>query len=213
MKKFTFLIVILAGLQLSFSQNITPLSENLKPYRVGLKIGTPIVIGLDLEYVTPLFENRVAPFLDLTSLKYNNAGDVYKSNIFEIGSNVYLNDKGNGKGLYSSLSYQHINFKMDRFDYVTDDGRQFTGNAKSETKANTFNVKIGAKLGQKFYFRTEIGYGFGTIPESIESTGMINGLEVTIDESFSQDLKDFPIAGKNGMLLFNFGFGYEFDTK
>jgi hypothetical protein len=213
MKKFTFLIVILAGLQLSFSQNITPLSENLKPYRVGLKIGTPIVIGLDLEYVTPLFENRVAPFLDLTSLKYNNAGDVYKSNIFEIGSNVYLNDKGNGKGLYSSLSYQHINFKMDRFDYVTDDGRQFTGNAKSETKANTFNVKIGAKLGQKFYFRTEIGYGFGTIPESIESTGMINGLEVTIDESFSQDLKDFPIASKNGMLLFNFGFGYEFDTK
>ena len=29
------------------------------------------------------------------------------------------------------------------------------------------NVKIGAKLGRKFFFRTEVGYSFGDIPKEI----------------------------------------------
>jgi len=211
MKNYIYFLIILFGLNFSFAQGGGMIEEELKPYRIGLKIGTPIVIGLDLEYVTPLFNNRVAPFIDFSTLRYKDQEDTYRSNVFEAGANVYFSDKGDGKGFYGTLSYGHINFKMDRIDYEVDDGRQFTGTAESETKVNTFNVKVGAKLGDKFYFRTEIGYGFGGIPVSIKSTGIINGNQTTVYEDITEDLKDFPIAGKNGMLLFNVGFGFEFD--
>ncbi|MBT8385062.1 MAG: hypothetical protein KJO83_05045 [Bacteroidia bacterium] len=213
MKKITYLLLLLIGSNVAFAQDNVPVLEELNPYRVGLKIGAPIVIGIDLEYVTPLFENRVAPFIDFTSLKYNDDGDIYRSNVFEVGTNVYFDNKGIGEGFYGALSYGHINFKMDRIDYEVDANRQFTGVAKSETKVGTFNVKVGARFGEKFYFRTEIGYGFGSIPESISSTGIMNGAQVTVEEDISEDLRDFPIAGKNGTLLFNIGFGYAFKVK
>ena len=211
MKNYIYILFILFGLNFSFAQGGGTITEELKTYRIGLKIGTPIVIGLDLEYVTPLFDNRVAPFIDFSTLRYKDQDDTYRSKVFEAGTNVYFSNKGDGKGLYGALSYGHINFKMDRIDYELDDGRQFTGVAKSETKVNTFNVKVGAKLGDKFYFRTEIGYGFGGVPESIKSTGIIDGNQTTVYEDIAEDLKDFPIAGKNGMLLFNIGFGFEFN--
>ena len=213
MKKITCLLLLFIGYNVAFAQVNDPILKELRPYRVGLKIGAPIVIGFDLEYVTPLFENRVAPFIDFTSLKYKHEGDTYRSNVFEVGTNVYFDNKGIGEGFYGALSYGHINFKMDRVDYEVDANRQFTGVAKSETKVGTFNVKVGARFGDKFYFRTEIGYGFGSIPESISSTGIMNGAQVTVEEDISEDLSDFPIAGKNGTLLFNIGFGYAFKSK
>lgn len=213
MKKVAYLLLLLIGYSGAFAQGNVPFNEDLNMYRVGLKIGSPIVIGLGLEYVTPLYENRIAPFIDYSTLRYRNDGDTYRSNVFEVGTNIYLNNNGEGKGLYGGLSYGHINFKMDRIDYRADDGRQFTGVAKSVTKVGLFNAKVGIKLGNKFYFRTEMGYGFGTIPETIKSTGIINGTLVTVEEDISKDLKDFPTAGKNGTLLFNIGVGYEFKGK
>lgn len=207
MKNYTYLLLVFLGINFSYAQGN---QEDLKPYRVGLKIGAPTVIGLNFEYVTPLWENRVAPFIDYSNLKYNNDGDIYRSYVFEIGANVYFNDDGNGKGFYGGLSYGNINFKMDRLDYKADNGMQFTGVAKSKSTVNSFNVKVGAKVGDKFYFRTELGYGFGAIPEGIESTGIINGTGTTIVEDISEDLKDIPFVSANGSLLFNIGFGYEF---
>ena len=213
MKIYIYLMLMLIGFNFSNAQGIDAINNELKPYRIGLKIGAINVIGIDLEYVTPLFNNRVAPFIDLSSLRYRDGEDTYRANIFELGTNIYFNNKGDGKDLYGSLSYGHINFKMDRIDYELDDGRQFSGVSKSETKVNLLNIKVGAKFGDKFYFRTEIGYGFGKIPESIKSTGIIDGNQTTAYEDISEDLKDFPTAGKNGTLLFNIGFGYEFKGK
>jgi len=179
----------------------TETKTDINPLRIGVKVGVPSFFTINVEYVTPLLDNRVAFAIDYFPLRINLLDIESKFNNFEIGSNIYLNNKG--KGLYGGLSYYKFNAEVNNIEEVEfDDGSIGTG--ETTIKFNTFNLKIGAKLGKAFYFRIELGYGFGNLPETIV---------ITSTESNSSSIEDtsevISFLG-SGVPIFNFGIGYSF---
>jgi hypothetical protein len=178
----------------------TESSESIKPLRIGTKLGVPSLITLNAEYVTPLLDERVAATLDFMSLSKTVDDVTIKYNNFEFGANVYLQETG--KGLYASLTY--LSFKstgtFEDVDY--DDGSFGPGTAKIDF--STVNFKVGAKLGRVFYFRAELGYGFGKIPETVvvKSSNSVATAE--------EDIPSIPGMGSSGTVIFNIGFGFGF---
>ena len=92
--KLLTLCYLFIGLQV-FGQEIntisTAIEPSIKPLRIGVRIGTPNILTLNAEYVTPLLEDRVAATLDFMSLSQTIDDVSIKYNNFEIGTNVYLN--------------------------------------------------------------------------------------------------------------------------
>jgi hypothetical protein len=175
--------------------------ESVKPLRFGVKLGVPSLFTLNAEYVTPLLDNRVAFAVDYLPFKANIGDADVKLNNFEIGSNVYL--KNTGKGIYGGVSYYSFNLKGENITNVDfDDGTTGTGNA--EVKFSTVNLKIGAKLGRVFYFRVELGYGFGNLPDTIFITSTDGST------STSEAIEDEVSFLGAGVPIFNFGIGYSF---
>ena len=125
-------------------------------------------------------------------------------NFFEIGSNVYF--KNTGKGFYASLSYGSFNLEGTYTDAETVNGELFEGEAEGEIDITTVNLKLGVKLGNTFYFRAEVGYGFGDIPDEVIITGTVNGQP----ETGVEEIPDIPGIGDNGLLVANIGFGFAF---
>lgn len=211
--KLTLLLaLIISNMAFSQSDDLNEVKNNdLRPYRIGVKIGTPMAVGLDLEYVTPLWNGRIAPSLNFTTVGLS-IDDETKLNYtaFELGSNIYFNGRGDGRGFYGALSYQHMNAKLKQEDYEAEDGRLFEGTATSKITYGGLNAKIGVKVGRTFYFRTELGYSFGSIPTNIVTTGTYNGKPATDNQDITEDLDDTVIISSGGMPLFNIGFGFAF---
>jgi len=171
-----------------------------KPLRIGAKLGVPNIITANAEYVTPLLNNRVALALDYMSLSKTIDDTNINYDNFEIGTNIYLNNKGTG--LYAGISYFSFNGEGTFVDVefqpdVFQDG-------KGTIDFNTLNVKVGAKLGGTFYSRIEVGYGFGDIPEFILVKSNSN------DETTFEEIPQIPGISSSGLLVFNLGFGFSF---
>jgi len=202
MKKYFFLFLMLSCFLFVSAQNDS--NSDVARFRIGLKAGIPNIIGGNAEFVLPILNNHVAPFLDYSTFSLD-VDDVDTSfNFFEIGTNVYFNDKG--KGLYATLSYGSFNLEGTYTDAETIDGELFEGEASGEIDITTVNLKLGAKLGNKFYFRAEVGYGFGDIPDEVVITGTVNGQP---DEG-TEEIPDIPGIGDSGLLVVNIGFGFAF---
>ena len=175
-------------------------TESIKPLRIGARLGIPNIITANVEYVTPLLDNRVAATLDYMTLSQTVDDVSIKYSNFEIGSNVYL--KSTGKGLYASLTYFSFNSDGDFGDVDFDDGSN--GDGKAKIDFSTVNFKVGAKLGRTFYFRAEVGYGFGKIPEYVLVKS--NSSNATTVE----EVPEIPGLGSSGTLVFNIGIGFAF---
>ena len=202
MKKYYFLSLLLMSFLFASAQN-DPTSD-IPRFRIGLKAGIPNIVGGNAEFVLPILNNHLAPFLDYYSFSLD-VDDVDTSlDFFEIGTNVYFND--NGKGLYATLSYGSFNLEGTYTDAQTVDGEFFEGEATGEIDITTVNLKLGARLGNRFYFRGEIGYGFGDIPDEVLITGTVNGQP---DEGV-EEIPDIPGIGDSGLLVVNIGFGFAF---
>lgn len=199
-KKILLVLVILCFQTNMFSQEDSTEIKSIKPLRIGVKVGVPNIITAHAEYVTPLLNNRVAISLDYMSLSKTIDDTSIDYNNFEIGTNFYFNKEG--KGLYAGISYFSFDgegtFTEVEFDPDTyEDG-------KGAIAFNTINLKLGTKLGRTFYFRIEVGYGFGDIPEDIIVTST-DGSKTTIEE-----IPEIPGITNSGILNFNFGIGFSF---
>jgi hypothetical protein len=191
------------GLLCVFSSNIFAQEDStnvksIKPLRLGIKVGVPNIITANAEYVSPLLNNRVALAIDYMSLSKTIDDTEISYTNFEFGTNIYFNKKG--KGLYGGISYFSFDgegtFTEVEFDEDTyEDG---TGNIKF----NTINLKLGAKFGRAFYFRIEVGYGFGKIPEYILVTSN------TSSQTSEEEIPDIPGITNSGLPIFNFGIGF-----
>lgn len=162
-----------------------------KPFRLGVKLGVPNVLGLNVEYATPLLGNKLAPSVDLSYFSLG-VGDAEASfSYLELGANYYFFKEG--RGLYGNLGYGRIGFKGTYNDAVHGEGEGKLG-------INLLNVKVGAKLGGGFYFRPEIGYAVGIgnskVKVEYDNTG------VTQEE----DIPGFLAGG----IIVNIGFGVAF---
>ncbi len=173
---------------------ISNLSAQEKPYRAGIKIGVPQIVGLNAEYATPLLGGRLAPSVDFSTFSISGGSTELSFNYIEIGSNLYL--KETARGLYGNISYGRIGMQA---SYSDPD----LGNGESKVGFNFLNLKVGAKLGNGFYFRPEVGYavGFGKSTVSVEYVDPVDG-STTVEEENA--------PGIFGGLIFNIGFGFAF---
>ena len=172
----------------------------VKPIRIGVKAGVPNILSLNLEYVTPAFDYHLALSGDFMTLSQTiDNVDIDFTN-YEVGINYYLAKCC--KGIYGGISYFSFNGEGTYQDV------EYDGNVVDEGTGDidftTINVKIGAKLGNTLYFRAEVGYGFGDIPETITVRNSDNTLSTT------EDIPDIPGISGSGLPVLNIGFGISF---
>ncbi|MFK5879582.1 MAG: hypothetical protein QM478_08820 [Flavobacteriaceae bacterium] len=208
MKKVSLLFAMLFIFSVAFSQRKKEESKGKRifPFRIGVKAGIPNGVGGNIEYVTPLLNDRVAFFGDYSGFSATIDDADTKLQYYEFGTNIYL--FGNkGRGVYGALSYGKLNLDAAYNDYEFDTGSgTVTADAKGDYEVGTFNVKVGLKTGRRFYFRTELGYGFGSVPQEFVITGTANGMT----QSEIIEIPEIPGMSENGYVMFNIGFGIGF---
>ncbi|MCF6280571.1 MAG: hypothetical protein L3J14_09535 [Flavobacteriaceae bacterium] len=204
MKKISILCMLLIC-SIAFSQEKEDKKDSdINPFRIGVKIGIPNIVGVDVEYVTPLFDNRFALFVDYSAFKVSPDQAEVKIKHIEFGTNIYFNNKG--RGLYGSVSYSNLSLDGSYTNAETVNGTVYDGIATGVVDIKTTNLKIGAKLGKKFYFRIEAGYGFGDMPKVVEVTGQSG----SVTETDFVEIPDIPGISDNGLFIGNIGFGISF---
>jgi len=70
---------------------------------------------------------------------------------------------------------------------------------------------LGIKSNSKIFFRLEVGYGIGKIPNNLDLTGIFSyekdGILYTSNGSSIESFPTVPGLGKKGIIIGNFGFG------
>jgi len=174
-----------------------------KPFRIGLKIGFPNVVGGNIEYVTPLLGNKLAVSIDYSSINVDNILDPDEGEFsyFQAGLNYYFFKEG--KGLYGSLSYSVLDADVTLNDIESDIDFDKIGTATASLSNSSMNIKLGAKLGSGFYFRPEIGYSFTSLDDYVDVVARFP------DGTSENQQEEIPSELTQG-LLFNIGFGFAF---
>ena len=221
MKNILFTILIISSmfvLAQDVEQDIETLDSlelpSIKRIAIGVKFGVPNIAGLSLEGVTPLLGNRIAPFFDYSSFDVNPDEVEVGLTYTEFGSNIYFGNKG--KGVYAGIGFGSLDTDLvfTDIELIADNGNSGNGTASISQKLNTTNIKLGIKTGGRFYFRLELGYGIGDIPETIDVTGTFsyteNGQTITGSGSQTEEFPTIPGVGTSGILIGNFGFGIAF---
>ena len=219
MRQF-YIIFFLANIipKISYTQKIEKLDSikidtviNLKRFSFGIKMGLPNILGLTTEAVLPIFKNRVSPYFDFSSFKLNPDKTSIDLNYTDFGVNIYVNSKGNG--LYASLGSGNLSslILFQGIELTDENGNKGLGNAQLKENINTFNVKLGIKSNSKIFFRLEVGYGIGKIPNNLDLTGIFSyekdGMLYTSNGSSIESFPTVPGVGKKGIIMGNFGFG------
>jgi hypothetical protein len=181
---------------------------DINPIRVGVKIGLPDIVAGNIEFVTPLLNNRIALFADYSKFNVNEEDAEVKVNYIEGGLNIYFKTKG--RGLYASVSLSNLKVDGKYTNAETRDDTTYDGSATGDVEIKTTNLKLGVKLGKKFYFRIEAGYGFGDIPQEIEVTGTVTSGGMSTTETDYVEIPDIPGISESGMIVANVGLGFSF---
>ena len=185
-------------------ETIDSLAPSIKRFSVGLKIGVPNIAGLSLEGVTPLLDNRIAPFVDFSGFDVKDAETEIGLSYTEFGTNVYFGNRG--KGAYAGISFGNLSTDLTFYENLDGGGR---GKGTIGLDIKSTNLKFGIKTGGKFYFRFEVGYGLTSdVPDDITVTLTEIGGNGTETNTF--EVPTIPGVGTNGILLGNFGFGLSF---
>lgn len=185
-------------------ETLDSLAPSIKRFSVGLKIGVPNIAGLSLEGVTPLLDNRVAPYIDFSSFDVKDAETEIGLSYSEFGANVYFGNKG--KGAYAGIGFGNLSTDLTFYENLDGGGR---GKGTIGLDIKSTNLKFGIKTGGRFYFRFEVGYGLtNDVPDDITVTLTEIGGNGTETDTF--EVPTIPGVGTNGILLGNFGFGLSF---
>tara|TARA_B110000037_G_scaffold20247_1_gene21752 strand:- start:537 stop:1202 length:666 start_codon:yes stop_codon:yes gene_type:complete len=180
--------------------------DPVKNLSFGVKVGAPNILSVNGEFVLPILNNHFAPYLDYGSFNLP-IDDNTEANMkyLEYGLNFYINKKG--KGLYIGAGNGKLTneFTFENLDFE-ENGVSLKGKATTNLDINSFNFKLGFKTGGLIYVRLEVGYGIGTIPDTLNFTATSGG----ITETFSEDLPSIPGISSNGLIIGNIGFGISF---
>lgn len=188
-------------------ESLTP--HKVKHLSIGVKAGSPIVLGASAEIVFPILGNHLAGYFDFSDFNDLTVDDVSLDHKFtEFGINIYFSETGKGfyAGLGSSSTVSDFGYEGE----VSDNGNTYIGLATGSLDLDLINAKLGIKTGGTVYFRFEVGYAFGDIPEEIEITGTTQVMGTTQTETSFVSIPDVPGLSTNGMLVANIGFGLSF---
>ena len=204
---FCLLFTLTSVISYSQSEEIDSLKteDNTKFISLGVKIGIPNLASLNGEIILPILDNHFAPYIDYGAFNLDIDDTESDLNYTEYGINFYFSNKG--KGLYLGVGTAQLDSEF-TFNNLTfeENGVSQIGSAKTNLDINTLNLKLGFKTGGSIYFRLEIGYGMGSIPENIDFRATSNG----ITESFSEDIPAIPGLSSGGLFISNLGFGLSF---
>ena len=208
MKNLFFLFFTLTSI-FSYSQSeeidSLKIEDKSKLISLGAKIGIPNLASINGEIVLPILDNHFAPYINYGAFNLEIEDTDSELNYSEYGINFYFSNKGNGFYVGAGMAQLDSEFTFNNLTFE-DNGVSQIGSAKTNLDINTLNIKLGLKTGGSIYFRFEIGYGMGSIPESIDFDATSNG----ITESFSEEVPAIPGLGSGGLLISNFGFGLSF---
>jgi hypothetical protein len=84
-----------------------------------------------------------------------------------------------------------------------------TGSGSTEIALNTTNLKLGFKTGGRIYFRVEVGYGMGDLPQTFNFTAIDNSNPL-YRETVTEDIPEIPGISESGIIIGNIGFGVSF---
>ncbi|MGB3589062.1 MAG: hypothetical protein WBA23_21120 [Tunicatimonas sp.] len=197
-----FVVVSLAYLSGWAQQSATNVVKPERPVRIGLKVGLPNLVGLNVEYVTPWLGGRLAPTIDLTIIPHrmeetvDSTGATKSFNLtityWEAGLNYYFSKLG--QGWYGNVSYGRLSMFVDALDFY--DAVQPTNEwvGKIDATINFLNFKVGGKLGKTIYFRPELGFALASLQNGFNYTTIdLNGNTEVVTEEASGLLSLIPI--------------------
>ena len=206
MKKIFLILSIISTAYVSAQDiSITDSISKSKTISIGVKAGAPNILSLNREFVLPILNNHIAPFVDYGSFSLDIENTQADLKYLEYGLNIYFGNKG--KGLYVGAGSGKLTNEFTFNDLTFEDnGVSLKGSATTSLDINALNLKLGFKSGGLIYFRIEAGYGIGTIPDRLNFTATSGG----ITETFSEEIPAIPGIGSNGFAIGNIGLGLSF---
>lgn len=206
MKKIFLILSLISTAYVSAQDSsITDGASKSKTISIGVKIGAPNILSLNGEFVLPILNNHIAPFIDYGSFSLDIENTQADLKYLEYGLNIYFGNKG--KGLYVGAGSGKLTNEFTFNDLTFEDnGVSLKGSATTSLDINALNLKLGFKSGGLIYFRIEAGYGIGTIPDRLNFTATSGG----ITETFSEEIPAIPGIGSNGFAIGNIGLGVSF---
>ena len=209
-KNFLITYLFLLTIFTSFAQTESSKEENkdslkVKHFSIGLKLGFPNLASGSAELTLPILNNHFAPYIDYSKIPLNFESVETTIAYTEFGINYYFNKKSNGfflgvgKGsLSTDVTFTNLLF--------TSGLQSLIGSGSTELNLDTTNFKLGVKTAGAVFFRFELGYGLGKIPDSLNFIATLNG----ISESFTESIPPIPGLTTSGILIGNVGFGFAF---
>ena len=216
-KLFTLLLIIysfqLAAQEESFDPEVVDtLDSKVKRVSLGVKVGIPNIAGVSVEGVTPLLDNRIAPYFDYSGFTVNPDESEVSLSYNEFGANIYFGNKG--KGVYAGIGFGNLETDIVIESERTIDGNDGTFRGEITNSLKSTNLKIGVKTGGRIYFRLELGYGIADVPTGFEVDGrftyLVGDQPLTEQKIQTEDFPPIPGVSEGGILIGNFGFGISF---
>ncbi|MDB9795633.1 hypothetical protein OAB76_03230 [Flavobacteriaceae bacterium] len=206
MKKIFLILSLISTAYVSAQDSsITDGASKSKTISIGVKVGAPNILSLNGEFVLPILNNHIAPFIDYGSFSLDIENTQADLKYLEYGLNIYFGNKG--KGLYVGAGSGKLTNEFTFNDLTFEDnGVSLKGSATTSLDINALNLKLGFKSGGLIYFRIEAGYGIGTVPDRLNFTATSGG----ITETFSEEIPAIPGIGSNGFAIGNIGLGVSF---
>jgi len=203
---FLFLFsVFTAFSQTEMSEEEYKDSLKVKHLSIGFKLGIPNLASGYAEFILPVLNNHFATYIDYSKIPLNFESIETTTAYTEFGVNYYFNKKANGffiglgKGsLSTDITFTNLQFSNAISNLI--------GSGFTVLNLDTTNFKIGVKTGGTVFFRFELGYGIGNIPDSLIFIASSGG----ITESFAENIPPIPGLGTGGILIGNIGFGLSF---
>ena len=178
---------------------------DIKRVSAGLKFGFPYMAVVGAQYTLPFFDNLFAPYFDYSQYSYEKNNEDAEFRFLEWGISYFFKEKS--KGLYVGLSNSNLSYKVNFMNVALENGSKGSGNGKVDLR--TTNLRLGLKTGGAFYFRIEMGYGFGDLPKKL-SFRAIDNSDPSYSELSTKEIPEINGVSESGMLVGNIGFGISF---
>jgi len=176
--------------------------NEIKRFSAGLKFGVPYMAVVGAQYTIPFFDNHFAPYFDYSQYSYEDYNEEAEFRFSEWGISYFIKQKG--KGFYLGISNSKLSYKVDFMKIALGNGSKGYGNGK--VNLTTSNIRLGLKTGGTFYFRIEMGYGFGNLPKTLKIKATDNS-NPSYTEDITKDVPEINGISESGMLVGNIGFG------
>mgnify|MGYP001380395553 FL=1 len=208
-KKLIILLMTfpIIGFSQFYKEKKSDIDEDNSPKRfsVGVKFGLPYMAVLSAQYTLPFFNNHFAPYFDYSQYSYEKNNEDAQFSFSEFGISYFFNQIG--KGLYAGLSYSNLSYDVKFTDVTLENGSKGYGSEKIDMR--TTNLRVGLKTGGTFYFRIEMGYGFGDIPKKL-SFKAIDNFDPRYSQIVTKEIPKISGTSEKEMLIGNIGVGISF---